>query len=165
MNWFRKLLLRWKYPNVKFFGDVSIKKDVKIGKGTGIGEYVVIGADANIGENCIILYHVTICKDAVIFDNVFVGPNTSFFNDKYPPSTISQPPVILEGAIIGGQVSLCPDIVIGRNSVVGAGSVITNSIPNGEVWIGNPARFLMTRQEYDKKKMRLNELVQKETND
>ena len=57
------------YPNVTFYGPCSIKKNVKIGEGTRIGEFTVIGENAKIGKNCRILYHVTICKDAVIGNN------------------------------------------------------------------------------------------------
>lgn len=162
MNWLKRLWYKLKYPDVRFYGDASIKKGVKIGRGTGIGEYVIIASKASIGKNCIILYHVTISKGTCIFDGVFIGPNTSLLNDKYPPSKISQPVVVCSNAIIGGGVTLCPDVVIGRNSVVGSGSTVTRRVPSNEVWVGNPAKYLMSRNEYDRKKLKLYNLVQKD---
>lgn len=148
-------MLRKVYPNVTFYGDVVVKDNVVIGEGTKIGEYVIIAANAKIGKNCSILYHVTICKDAIIDDGVFIGPNTTLLNDKYPPSKVSRPPRIFPRAIIGGGVVLCPNVAVGTNAVVGAGSVVTESVPMNEVWVGNPAKFLMTREEYDRKHEKL----------
>ena len=105
------------YPNVTFYGEVSIKEGVKIGAGTKIGEFVVIGANAEIGKNCKILYFVSICKDAVIKDDVFLGPGVRLLNDKYPPTKISLPPLIEEGAIIGGGARINPGVRVGRRAV------------------------------------------------
>lgn len=144
--------IKKKFRGVTFYGAVSIKNNVSIGRGTRIGEYVVIGGNVSIGKNCSILYHVTVSKDAVIGDNVFIGPNTSLLNDMYPPSKVSCSPIIKDGAIIGGGVTVCPNVIIGERSVVAAGSVVTRDIPDEEVWKGNPARFHCTRIEYDKRK-------------
>lgn len=143
------------YPNVVFYGDVSIKDNVTIGDGTRIGEYVVIGANTKIGKNCRILYHVTISKDTLIGNNVFIGPNTTSLNDLYPPSKISTAPIIRDNVVIGGGVTIKPNVLIEQNVVVGAGSNVTHSIPANIVVVGNPARKLMTREEYDRKKARL----------
>ena len=146
------------FQGVIFYGVVSIKDNVLIGRGTRIGEYVVISWNVTIGKDCRILYHVTISKDAIIGDNVFIGPNTSLLNDMYPPSKVSRSPIIKDGAIIGGGVTVCPNVVIGKRSVVAAGSVVTHDIPDEEVWKGNPAKFHCTRTEYDEKKKRWEEL-------
>lgn len=151
-----------KYPFVRRYGtpgvdQATIEKNVDIGEGTGIGQNTYIGMNVKIGKNCRIMQHVTICKDAVIGDNVFIGPNTTFLNDKYPPTTISQPPVVESHAVIGGGCTIDPGVIIGFRSVVGAASNVTKDVPDEEVWIGNPARLYMNRDEYDRRQAELKE--------
>jgi len=150
------------YPKVRLYGTLgvdspTIEKGVTIEEGTRIGQNTYIGMNAKIGKNCRIMQHVTICKDAVIGDNVFIGPNSSFLNDKFPPTRISQPPIVESHAVIGGGCTIDPGVVIGFRAVVGAGSNVTKDVPDEEVWVGNPARFHMSRDEYDRRQRELEE--------
>jgi len=124
-----------RFPNVIFYGPCIIKPNVQIGDGTRIGEYSIISNNARIGKNCRILYHVTICKDAVIGHNVFIGPKTTFLNDKYPPSKTSNPPLVGDNVVIGGNCLLLPGIKIGENSKVGAGCRVVKDIPKNTEWL------------------------------
>jgi len=135
----------------------TIENGATIGDGTRIGQNTYIGMNVKIGKNCRIMQHVTICKDAIIGDNVFIGPNTTLLNDKYPPTQVSQPPVVESHAVIGGGATLCPGVVVGFRSVVGAGSNVTRDVPDEEVWIGNPAAIHMSRDEYDRRQRELQE--------
>lgn len=142
------------YPSVTLYGLAgvdapTIEEEVTIGDGTRIGQNTYVGMNTYIGMNCRIMQHVTICKDALIEDDVFIGPNTTLLNDKYPPTKISQPPIVKRGSIIGGGSTIIPGVIIGFRAVVGAASNVTKDIPDGEVWCGNPAKFHMTREEYD----------------
>lgn len=142
-------------------GDIQSKN---IGEGTVFWQYVIVLPGASIGKNCNINSHCFIENDVVIGDNVtikcgvyvwdglilednvFIGPNVTFTNDLFPKSKNKSPKlertIIKEGASIGaGSVILC-GITIGKNVMVGAGSVVTKNIPDNEVWVGNPARFL-----------------------
>ena len=80
-----------------------------------------------------------------IEDDVFIGPNTTFTNDKKPKSGNRdfkiEKTIVKQGASIGANATILPGISIGSNSLVGAGSVVSKNIPDNEVWIGNPARF------------------------
>ena len=148
------------YPSVTLYGlggpdAPTIEEGVAIGDGTRIGQNTYVGMDTQIGKDCRIMQHVTICKDAVIADDVFIGPNTTFLNDKYPPTQISQPPIVRCGAIVGGGSTVGPGHIIGFRSGVGHGSNVTKDIPDGEVWCGNPATFHMTRDEYDRRQAEL----------
>ena len=81
-----------------------------------------------------------------IEDDVFIGPRTTFTNDKYPPSTKEQwqQTLIKKGAAIGaGTVIIC-GVTIGEGARIGAGSVVTHDVPAGEVWCGNPARRIQS---------------------
>ena len=148
--------------NVKFYGlpheRAVVEKGAEIGEGTRVGQHSYIGKNAKIGRDCRILYHVTICKDAKIGDRVFIGPDTIFLNDKYPPTTVSLPPIVEDDVIIGGGVILGPDVIIGRKAVIGAGTTVTRDVPSETVIITeNKQKMIMTRQEYDEKQRMLKE--------
>lgn len=135
-----------------------------VGRGTKIWSFSHVLAGALIGENCNICENVYIENDVVIGNrvtikngvqiwdgieiqsDVFVGPNVTFTNDRHPRSGNSsfnlERTVVSEGASIGANATLLPGIVIGSNSVVGAGSVVTKSVPSNSIVIGNPARVV-----------------------
>ena len=126
----------------------------KIGDGTKIGAYVEIQKNATIGAACKISSHSLICEGVTIEDRVFIGHNVTFTNDPYPRATTASgalqtgddwevvPTRVCAGASIGSGSTLLCGITIGANAIIGAGSVVTKSVPAGEVWAGNPARFL-----------------------
>ena len=60
--------------------------------------------------------------------------------------------IVGHNSVIGGGSTIVPGCNIGQNSVLAAGAVLTKSLPNNEVWAGNPATYLMTREEYDAKR-------------
>ena len=72
--------------------------------------------------------------------------NVSFTNDRYPraknPNWVLERTTIKQGASIGAGCTLLCGITIGENAMIGAGSVVTKDVPAGELWVGNPARFL-----------------------
>jgi acetyltransferase-like isoleucine patch superfamily enzyme len=83
---------------------------------------------------------------------VFIAPNTSLLNDKYPKSTFMTPSVIKNGAQIGGGVTILPDVIVGEKAVVGGGSVVTKDVPANTVLAGVPAKPIMTLEAYEKKR-------------
>jgi len=135
-----------------------------VGHGTTVWQSVVIlpgariGADVNICAQCLIENDVVIGDrvtiksgvylwDGIRLDNdVFVGPNVTFTNDKFPRSK-SYPDSFLEtyvemGASIGGGAVLLPGVTIGRGAMVGAGAVVTKSVPPYAIVTGSPARII-----------------------
>ena len=143
--------------NVQFGKDVVVWNYVvigdstKIGDGTLVGSFCDIGKNVIIGKNCNIQAHVTISNECKIGNNVFIGPNSSLLNDKFPKGRLT-PCIIKDNVVIGGCVSILPNITVNENSVVAAGSVVTKNVPSGIVVKGNPARKMMTREEYEKRK-------------
>lgn len=136
----------------------------KIGKDTLIWQFVVILPKAIIGSNCNINAHCFIENEVIVGDNVtlkcgvflwdgitignnvFIGPNVTFTNDKYPRSkqypAEYQKTIIEDGASLGAGCVILGGLTIGKKSMIGAGSVVTKSIPANQLWVGNPARFV-----------------------
>tara|TARA_B100000768_G_C11042640_1_gene274920 strand:+ start:144 stop:614 length:471 start_codon:yes stop_codon:yes gene_type:complete len=132
-----------------------------IGKGLVAGNDIVIGAMCHIGRSVEIGDGTKIQGSTYISDctkiesNVFIGPNSTILNDKYPPSGDQMRwslVTIREKAVIGGGTTILPGVTVGANAVLGAGSVLTKSIPDGEVWKGNPASFHMQRKDYEERR-------------
>jgi len=141
-----------------------VAKTAKIGKGTKVWAFVQIGENALIGENCVIgngayidrnvavgnnvkIHNKALLYDGlVVEDNCFIGPGACFTNDKFPCCNKTRDLSgvswrLKEGASVGANATILPDVSIGKNSVVGAGSVVTKSIPDNVVVCGNPARI------------------------
>ncbi len=131
---------------------VVIGDGTKIGDNTIIGSFVDLGKNVTLGKNCNIQAHVTISNDCVLGDNVFIAPNSSLLNDKYPKSTFMTPPIIKDGAAIGGGVTILPNVTVGEKAVVGGGSVVAKDVPPRTVVAGCPAKKVMSLEEFEKKR-------------
>ena len=146
-------------PDVLIGANVKISVFVNlygcsVGDNTRIGAFVEIQKGAAIGKNCKISSHTFICEGVTVQDNVFIGHNVTFINDKYPRATRADgslqteedwsvvPTLVESDASIGSSVSILCGVTIGAGAMVGAGSVVTKDIPPGEIWAGNPARFV-----------------------
>jgi len=139
-----------------------------IGDGTTVWQYVVILAGAVIGRDCNINALCLIENDVIvgdrvtvksgvqlwdglrIEDDVFVGPNVAFTNDKLPRSkqypAAFERTTVRQGASIGANATVLGGVTIGERAMVGAGAVVTKDVPAGETWVGNPARPLKPRR-------------------
>jgi len=114
----------------------------KIGKNCKIDAFVYVEEGVVIGDNCRIRPFVFIPTGVTIEDDVFVGPNVSFTNDKYPRVKGEWKllrTTIKKGASIGANSVILPGVTIGEEALVGAGSVVTKDVPGKAVVAGNPA--------------------------
>lgn len=147
--------------NRAFIHPLADVASAAIGAGTRIWQFVVILKGARIGEDCNICSHCFIENDVIIgnrvtvkcgvqlwdglriADDVFVGPNVTFANDKYPKSGNRNfqlcATVVELGASIGAGATILPGVTIGARATVGAGAVVTKDVSADTVVVGNPA--------------------------
>ena len=147
--------------------DVKLGKNVKLAKfinlyGCAIGDDTKIGAFAEIqkgviiGKSCKVSSHTFICEGVTVGDGCFIGHGVMFINDKYPRARRPDGQMeseedwadrfvktrLGENVAVGSNSTILGGITIGDNAVIGAGAVVTRYVPAGEVWAGNPAKFL-----------------------
>lgn len=120
--------------------------EAKIGENCNVCSHCFIENDVEVGNNVTVKCGVQLWDGLRVEDDVFIGANVSFTNNRFPRSkqypARNEQTVIRKGASIGaGSVVLC-GIEIGEKAMIGAGSVVTKSVPAGELWVGNPARFV-----------------------
>ncbi len=144
-------------PNVKLGKDVRIYAFVnlygcEIGDETTVGTFVEIQKGVTIGARCKIQSHTFICEGVTIEDEVFVGHNVNFLNDRYPAASNAdgskkteadwtlEKTVVRKRAAIGTGVVILPGVTIGEGAIVGAGAVVTKDVAPGVTVVGNPAR-------------------------
>jgi acetyltransferase-like isoleucine patch superfamily enzyme/dTDP-4-dehydrorhamnose 3,5-epimerase-like enzyme len=150
-----------KQPFIHKLADIQSKN---IGENTRIWQFVVVLPDAKIGADCNICSHCLIENDVIIGDrvtvksgvqlwdglridnDVFIGPNVSFTNDRFPrsrekPEKFSATK-INAGASIGAGAVILPGLVIGSKAMVAAGAVVTRSVPPNAIVVGNPAKIV-----------------------
>lgn len=120
----------------------SVILDCKIGENTTVHAPVWIGNNVVIGNNCKIQAFAFIPDGVTLEDNVFIGPNVTFTNDKHPPSEHWSKTLVKMGAVIGAGTVILPGITIGEEATIGAGSVVTKDIPQLATAYGNPARVI-----------------------
>jgi acetyltransferase-like isoleucine patch superfamily enzyme len=146
-------------PDVKLGENVKLSQFInlygcEVGDNTKIGAMVEIQKNARVGKNCKISSHTFICEGVEIEDGVFVGHGVTFINDMFPRAVTAggtlqtesdwkvETTFVKKGASIGSGSTILAGVTIGENAMVGAGSVVTKSIPPNAVVAGNPARIL-----------------------
>ncbi|MFH1789415.1 MAG: DapH/DapD/GlmU-related protein [Candidatus Altiarchaeota archaeon] len=136
----------------------KIGDNFQTGHHTLIRENNVIGDDVSIGSSSDVAFNVKIGDKVRIHSNVFIpeysvledacwiGPNTVLTNALHPQcpdvKDCLKGPTIKSGAKIGANSTILPCVVVGRNCLVGAGSVVTKDVPDGAVVVGNPAKIV-----------------------
>lgn len=140
-----------------------VEPGVVLGRGTRVWAFAHILPGAVIGDDCNICDGVFVEGDVVVGDrvtvklgvqlwdglrledDVFVGPNATFTNDRFPRSKRHPAEyattIVRQGASIGANATILPGVVVGQQAMVGAGAVVTSNVPPFAIVAGNPARI------------------------
>lgn len=117
-----------------------------LGSGCNVCDNVFIENDVIIGDRVTLKCGVQVWDGITIEDDVFIGPNATFTNDLFPrskvyPQTFART-IIRKGASLGANCTILPGLTIGINAMIGAGAVVTRSIPPNAIVVGNPAKII-----------------------
>ena len=126
----------------------------EIGDDTRVGAFVEVQRHARIGKRCKISSHTFVCSGVTIEDEVFIGHNVVFINDRRPRATNangspqSEKNWLLERTLIrrrasvgSGAIIMC-GVEVGEGAMIGAGALVTHNVPPNCVVAGSPARIL-----------------------
>jgi UDP-2-acetamido-3-amino-2,3-dideoxy-glucuronate N-acetyltransferase len=118
----------------------------RIGRDCNVCDHVFVENDVVIGDRVTIKSGVQIWDGVHLEDDVFVGPNATFTNDPFPRSkhtpTTFVPTRVCRNASIGANATILPGVTIGRDAMIGAGAVVTRTVPPHAIVAGNPARIV-----------------------
>lgn len=129
----------------KVWINVQIRENVTLGSNCIISKDVYLDHGVSIGNNCKIQNSVSVYSGVTIEDDVFVGPNVAFTNDKIPRAFNMNwkvtPTLVQKGASIGANATIVCGVNIGRYAMIAAGSVVTKDVPDYALVMGNPAKI------------------------
>lgn len=130
-----------------------IMPNCKIGQRCNIGQNVVISPDVVLGNNVKIQNNVSVYTGVICEDDVFLGPSMVFTNVINPRSAVNRKEeykktIVKKGASIGANATIVCGHDIGSFAFVGAGAVVTKSVPNFALVVGNPAKQIGWVSEY-----------------
>jgi acetyltransferase-like isoleucine patch superfamily enzyme len=145
-------------PRASIGRGTRIWKDVQVREGAVIGEECILGKgsyvdfDVTIGNRCKLQNNASVFNGAAVEDGVFIGPHACITNDRLPRAITPQgalktaddwdvgPTCLRYGCSIGAGAIVLPDVTIGRFALVGSGAVVTRTVPDHALVVGNPAR-------------------------
>ena len=130
-----------------------IMPDCRLGENCNLGQNVVVSNGVILGNNVKVQNNVSIYTGVICEDNVFLGPSMVFTNVVNPRSAVIRrgqysQTVVKEGASIGANATIVCGHDIGRYSFIGAGAVVTRTVPDYALVVGNPARQVGWMSEY-----------------
>ena len=122
----------------------NVFDSVIMGDNVKVGAFAEVGRDVKLGNNVNISCGVFIPENVIIEDDVFIGPHVVFTNDKFPPShgawRDGKPTIVSRGVSIGANSTILPNLTLGENCRIGAGSVVTKDVKPDTLVYGNPAK-------------------------
>ncbi|MGH2387399.1 MAG: acyltransferase [Chloroflexota bacterium] len=141
-------------PSTRIWSGVQIREGVKIGGECILGKGVYIDFEVSVGSRCKIQNNTSVFHGATLEDGVFLGPHCCITNDRHPRAITPEGKLkdyddwevgrtlLRYGCAVGAGSIILPGVTIGRFALVGAGAVVTRSVPAYGLVVGNPARLL-----------------------
>lgn len=132
--------------NSRIWAFSHILPGAHLGSDCNVCDHVFIENDVHIGNRVTLKCGVQVWDGIIIEDDVFIGPNATFTNDPFPRSKVYPQQfartIIRRGASLGANSTILPGLTIGANAMIGAGAVVTRSIPANAIVVGNPAKVV-----------------------
>jgi acetyltransferase-like isoleucine patch superfamily enzyme len=133
-------------PRTRIWAFAHVLPGATVGADCNICDHVFIENCVTIGDRVTIKCGVQLWDTTIVEDDVFIGPNATFTNDRFPRSKVypeAYPTTIVRtGASVGANATILPGLEIGAGAMVGAGAVVTRSVPPNAIAVGNPARIV-----------------------
>ena len=143
-------------PGTRVWAFAHVMRGARIGGNCNLGEHAFVESGAMVGSNVTLKNNVCVWMGVTLDDDVFVGPNATFTNDRHPrsprmPEAVARyestdgwlsPTVVERGVSIGANATILPGIRLGRYSMIAAGSVVTADVPPFALMVGAPARLV-----------------------
>lgn len=132
-------------PRSRIWAFAHVMEGARIGADCNICDHTYVEGNVVVGDRVTVKSGVYLWDGMVIEDDVFIGPQATFTNDRHPRS---RQPFTLEGitirrgASIGAGAVVLPGVTVGADAMVGAGAVVTKDVLSGAVVVGNPARII-----------------------
>jgi UDP-2-acetamido-3-amino-2,3-dideoxy-glucuronate N-acetyltransferase len=132
--------------------EAQVREGARVGRECVLGKGVYVDKDVVVGDRCKLENRASLFHGATLEDGVFIGPHAIIANDRFPRAInpdgtlksdddwLVEPVLVREGASIGAGAIVLPGITVGKWAVVGAGAVVTASVPEHAIVRGNPAR-------------------------
>lgn len=124
--------------------NVQIRENAEIGQDCILSKDVYVDCNVRIGDRCKVQNSVSLYHGVTVGNDVFIGPNAAFTNDRVPRAFNSEwqitPTHIADGASIGANATIICGVTVGEYAMVAAGSVVTKDVPPYTLVMGNPAR-------------------------
>ncbi len=131
--------------NFKTGFGVMIRENNKIGDDVSIGTHSELGPE-NVIENNVRIHSACFLEGVTLKQNVFIGPGVFFTNDPHPAcpkyEECERGAVVEDNVSIGANSTILPGVKIGKNSLIGAGTVVTKDVPPNSVVVGNPGKVI-----------------------
>jgi acetyltransferase-like isoleucine patch superfamily enzyme len=133
-------------PRTRIWAFAHVMPGARVGADCNVGDHAFIESGVVVGDRVTIKNGVAIWDKVTLEDEVFVGPNAVFTNDRAPRAAIKRPPadflptVVRRGASIGANATIVCGVTLGTHCLVGAGAVVTRDVPAHALMAGNPAR-------------------------
>jgi acetyltransferase-like isoleucine patch superfamily enzyme len=139
--------------NTRVWHHAHIRNGAAVGDNCTLGHSVYVDIGARVGNNCKLENRVSVFRGVTLEDGVFVGPHSSFTNDRYPRAVrddgglvepddwTPEETLVKYGASIGAGCVILSGLTIGRWAMVAAGSIVTRDVPDHGLVVGNPAQL------------------------
>lgn len=132
-------------PRTRVWAFAHLAAGARVGADCNVCDHTFVEGGVTVGDRVTLKCGVYLWSGVSVEDDVFIGPAVVFTNDlrprskQYPPEFL--PTRLRQGCSLGAGAILLPGLTIGRWAMVGAGSVVTQDVPDHALVLGNPARF------------------------